>query len=101
MLIAFDFHLGPTQEIAVVGDRKNSEVAEVLWTLRQRFRPRQVLAWKSADDKSSPLPLLRDRPALGSVTTYVCENFACQAPIVGVKALHEFVTRSDSREGPG
>jgi hypothetical protein len=24
---------------------------------------------------------------LGEVTTYVCENFTCKAPIVGAKAL--------------
>ena len=26
----------------------------------------------------------------GTVTVYVCENFACQAPLVGVEAVERF-----------
>jgi uncharacterized protein YyaL (SSP411 family) len=86
MLNALDFYLGPVQEIAVIGDAANSEVIEVLRHLRRPFRPHQVVAWKSASETSKELeqalPLLKDRPAQGIVTTYICENFACQAPIV-------------------
>ncbi len=83
MLSALDFHLGPVQEIAVIGEFSNPEVIEVLRRLRRPFRPNQVVAWKAtgADDA---LPLLKGRAALGNVTTYICENFVCQAPIVGV-----------------
>ena len=49
MLCALDFHLGPVQEIAVVGDAANPEVVEVVRLLRQPFRPHQVLAWKAPD----------------------------------------------------
>ena len=35
------------------------------------------------------IPLLADKTARGAVTTYICENFACQAPLVGVEALRE------------
>jgi hypothetical protein len=31
--------------------------------------------------------LLRDKPALGLVATYICEHFACQAPLVGAAAV--------------
>jgi hypothetical protein len=33
------------------------------------------------------LPLLEGKTAQGTVTTYVCENFACQAPLVGAEAV--------------
>ncbi len=88
MLCALDFYLGPVQEIAVVGDATNAEVIDVLRMLRRPFRPNQVVAWK-AKNADGALPLLKDRPALGDVTTYVCENFTCQAPMVGVAALRE------------
>ena len=88
MLNALDFFLGPVKEIAVVGEKTNPEVVEVLRLLRRPFRPHQVVAWKAKDSKVT-LPLLQDRTALGEVTTYVCENFTCQAPIVGTKALQE------------
>ena len=93
MLIALDFYLGPTQEIVVVGEAANPEVIEVLRFLRQTFRPNQVLAWKAQTDTPKELeellPILKDRSAQGAATTYVCENFTCQAPIVGAQALRE------------
>ena len=91
MLCALDFHLGPVQEIAVVGDAANAEVLDVLRQLRQPFRPHQVIAWKSPvaaqAELDDLLPLLKDRGPLGAVTTYLCENFTCRAPIIGAEAL--------------
>ena len=86
MLCALDFYLGPVEEIAVVGAADQPEVVEVLRMLRREFRPSQVVAWKASKDDGS-LPLLKDRAALGNVTTYICENFTCQAPLVGAAAL--------------
>ena len=87
MLCALDFHLGPVQEIAVVGDAGNPEVLDVLRQLRQPFRPHQVVAWKSPAEAQTELegllPLLKERGASGAVTTYLCENFTCRAPIIG------------------
>ena len=92
MLIALDFQLGPVQEIAVVGEAANPEVIEVLRLLRRPFRPHQVVAWKSPKDVDSPVQLLKDREGRGGVTTYVCANFACQAPIVGAEELRRRLT---------
>ncbi len=91
MLIALDFQLGPVKEIAVVGDAANPEVIAVLRRLRRPFRPHQVVAWQAPDDPAAAalVPLLKDRAALGAVTTYVCANFTCQAPIVGATAFGE------------
>jgi uncharacterized protein YyaL (SSP411 family) len=89
MLNALDFYLGPVQEIAVIGEQSNTEVIDVLRQLRRPFRPHQVVAWASGMPTSTSLPILKDRPAHGAVTTYVCENFTCQAPIVGAKKLTE------------
>jgi uncharacterized protein YyaL (SSP411 family) len=91
MLIALDFYLGPVQEVALVGDAANPGVIEALRCLRRSFRPHQVLAWKpkgdTAQDAEELLPLLKGRSDLGDVTAYLCENFTCQAPIVGAQEL--------------
>src|SRR5262249_13430782 len=91
MLVALDFYLGPVQEFAVVGDFSNEDTRQVLRMIRGRFRPNTVVAAKSAgkDGTSRPdlLPLLADKSARGAVTTYICQNFTCQAPLVGVEAL--------------
>ena len=83
MLIALDFHLGPVQEFAVVGD--NPE--QVLAVLRQGFRPRKVVAWKGSQTRAATIPLLEGKTSQGGVTTYICQDFTCQAPVVGVEAL--------------
>ena len=43
----------------------------------------------AAGDRSARerwLPLLADKPIGSVVTTYICQNYACQAPLVGVEA---------------
>jgi uncharacterized protein len=98
MLIALDFQLGPVQEIAVVGEAANPEVIAVLRQLRRQFRPHQVVAWKAGNDSAAAeiVPLLKNRAALGAVTTYVCENFTCQAPIIGAKAFSEWASELEA-----
>jgi uncharacterized protein len=89
MLLALDFHLGPVQEYAVVGEPGNQETREVLQLIRNRFCPNKVVAFRAPDagDRASPLELLQGKDKLGNVTTYVCRDFSCQAPIVGLDAL--------------
>ncbi len=91
MLIALDFHLGPTQEIVIAGNRDEPGTREVLRLVLSGFRPRTVVAFQQGTNPvSSPaLPLLEGKTVQGEVTTYICQNFACQAPLVGVEAARE------------
>jgi uncharacterized protein YyaL (SSP411 family) len=81
------------QEFAVVGDLASEEAGEVLRVLRRAFRPHHVLAAKpatgAAPEVDTLVPLLAGKAAPDGVTTYVCENFACQAPLVGAKAVKD------------
>ena len=99
MLIALDFDLGPVREFAVVGDPANAETQQVLRLIRQRFRPHKVVCGKrgvgsrsqaqlgNESEVEKMVPLLANRSAQGVVTTYICENQTCQAPVVGARAL--------------
>jgi uncharacterized protein YyaL (SSP411 family) len=91
MLIAFDFQLGPVREFAVVGDAANAETNQVLRLIRRRFDPHKVVCGKRGvvthEDVEKMVPLLANRSAQGVVTTYICENQTCQAPVVGARAL--------------
>lgn len=88
MLLALDFYLGPVQEFAVVGDPQKEETRQVLRLLRQGFRPNKVVALKTSSVMDMP-PLLAGKTAAGGATTYICENFTCQAPVVGAQALEQ------------
>jgi uncharacterized protein YyaL (SSP411 family) len=90
MLIALDFLIGPVQEFAIVGDPAGTETQSVLRAIFTGFRPNKVVAQKSpAGTEDQTVGLLKDKPAQGAVTTYICENFSCKAPLVGPEALEK------------
>ena len=91
LLIALNFHSGPTDEIAVVGSRGDGETDRVLKAIRAKFRPNQVIAFHDPASGEPPheIALLKDKPMQNRVTVYVCRNFACQTPIVGTEAAEK------------
>jgi uncharacterized protein YyaL (SSP411 family) len=79
LLQALDFHLASVREVALVGD----EVEPLERVVRAEFRPHLVLAGtdRSSGDGSA-VPLLEGRsPIDGRAAAYVCEHFACKAPV--------------------
>ena len=79
-LCALDLHLSPSRELAIVGGA-DSEVA--LAALRG-FDPNAVVAFGPADD----VPLLEGKMLVdGRPAVYVCERFACRAPVTEAAAL--------------
>ncbi len=91
MLLALDFHLGPIKEIAIAGDLAAEETRRVLRLLAAAYEPHRVMAFKpaGADEMrlDELLPLLSGKTQQGAVTVYVCQNFTCQAPLIGVEAV--------------
>jgi uncharacterized protein YyaL (SSP411 family) len=84
LLQALDFQLAPVQELALVGD----DLRPFERVVHQAFRPHLVLAGGEADG----VPLLTDRPTVdGHATAYVCERFACKAPVTDAAALEELL----------
>jgi hypothetical protein len=77
-LSAMDFHLTDIKEIALVG----SDLEAFKRVVHSRFRPHIVLAG-APDGAASMVPLLAGRsPAEGGdPAAFVCERFACQAPV--------------------
>ncbi len=90
MLMALDFQLGPTPEIAIVGDPRGADTAEALSALRGRYIPNRVLACRLAGTPPAESPLARlfkgktapaEQPAV-----YICEHQACGPPRIGKEA---------------
>jgi uncharacterized protein len=79
-LSALDLHLSPPHEIAIVGD-VDSEVARAAL---EPFDPNAVVAVGPADE----IPLLAGKTLVdGKPAVYVCERFACQAPVTDPSEL--------------
>lgn len=92
-LLALDFLLGPTREIAIIDGTREEETAEVLRALYRRFVPNKVVARKKAATAEGSLPtalapLLKGKTARGGAATiYICEHCACGLPVTGVAGL--------------
>jgi uncharacterized protein YyaL (SSP411 family) len=80
MLCALDLHFSPPREIAILGPPE-SEVARAALA---GFDPNAVVAFGSADG----VPLLEGKTLVdGRPAVYVCERFACQAPVTEPEEL--------------
>jgi uncharacterized protein YyaL (SSP411 family) len=81
-LCAADFAVGPTHEVAILGDPNDSETKELLNRLWKSYRPRQVTAISVYPPEPGSPALLKDRPMLNDrPTAYVCQGFVCQQPV--------------------
>ena len=82
LLQAIDFYLARVREVAIVGPRAEAE--RLVRVVRDEYRPHVVLAGGEPDG----VPLLEGRtPVGGGAAAYVCEQFACQAPVTEPAAL--------------
>ena len=85
LLQAMDFHLSAVKEVALVGD----DTSAFERVVRAEFRPHLVLAGGPADG----VPLLDGRsPVDGRPAAYVCERFACKAPVTAPEELERLLS---------
>jgi uncharacterized protein YyaL (SSP411 family) len=95
LLIALDMWLGPMQELVLIGGNVTALNKQCVGELRRwNFLPNSVHAYRPF-----PLPsdcrladglrgIFQDRLAVDNQPTlYICENFTCQAPVVGAEAI--------------
>jgi uncharacterized protein len=90
LLQAIDFYLSPVREVALVAPANGGAGADALRELaqvvRSAHRPHVVLA--GGEEGSERPELLRERTSVeGRPAAYVCEHFACQAPVTEPREL--------------
>ncbi|CAN5880482.1 thioredoxin domain-containing protein [soil metagenome] len=92
-LIALDFLLGSPKEFAVIRGNDPGEFDRTMEAIHSRFLPHKVVAPSPPEparlaEVVGLTPLLAERTARdGHTTVYICENFACRAPVVGVEGV--------------
>jgi uncharacterized protein YyaL (SSP411 family) len=80
MLCALDLHLSAPRELAIVGS-PDSDIARAAL---DSFDPNAVVAFGPSD----VVPLLKGKDFVdGQPAVYVCERFACRAPVTDAAAL--------------
>jgi uncharacterized protein YyaL (SSP411 family) len=95
MLLALDSYLGPANELVLVGDMSRDDTKSAISAIHSRYSPRSVFASRdtsSTDPDGSQSRHLNEifeakKSPDGQPVLYVCQNFACGPPAVGLAAI--------------
>ena len=93
-LLALEWLVLPVREVVVAGKRDDAQA--MLIELRSHFMPRTVVALHEPDDAGAAIrklvPFVAEQTApSGKPTAYVCENYACSAPVTSINELTKLV----------
>jgi hypothetical protein len=84
LMCGLELHFAPPQEIAIVGAPGDPATAALRRAAFARFRPNAVYAFAGGPDDPAldEVPLLAGKGLVdGRPAAYVCESFACRAPV--------------------
>ena len=90
LLCALDLHFSPPREVAVVGPPDDPATEELRRAALSGFEPNTVFAFASGPDDpaAARVPLLAGKNLVdGRPAVYVCESFACRAPVTNALEL--------------
>jgi uncharacterized protein YyaL (SSP411 family) len=90
LLADLDLHFSPPREVAVVGPPDDPTTEELRRAVLDPWEPHQVVAFSSGagDPAAELVPLLAGKDLVdGRPAVYVCERFACRAPVTSAAEL--------------
>ncbi|MBI4180122.1 thioredoxin domain-containing protein [bacterium] len=81
MLVALDYALDRSKEIAITGKKDDPLSKKMIETLRREFLPNKVVALTDGQTPAGALKLLEDKIFVkGKTTAYACEKGLCKLP---------------------
>jgi uncharacterized protein len=92
-LAAVDFMVGPSREIVIAGNPGIDATRTMTRKIQEKFLPNKVVLFRPdegpvADECIALSPFLADMHAQKpKPTVYICEQFACKAPVTTLKDL--------------
>jgi uncharacterized protein len=96
MLVALDYSLSKPRQIVIAGKKDAPETKALVTEVRRHFLPKTTLLL--ADGSEGQKCLGEKNEAIramsmvdGKAAAYVCENFACKAPVTDPKQLAELL----------
>jgi uncharacterized protein YyaL (SSP411 family) len=95
-LLAADLAVGPTLEVALVGDPADPATKALLEPVHRRYRPRLALALARPGEPVEGLALLEGKDAPdGRPTVWVCRDYACRQPTSRPDELERLLDEAD------
>jgi uncharacterized protein YyaL (SSP411 family) len=103
-LIAQDFAMGPGSEYVIAGEPVDEETGSMIRLLAGRFLPGSVTLLRPAGEGARDIiglaPMLEKMtPVDGRPTVYICRNFRCEAPAVGMSELTKRISDMEKDDG--
>jgi len=97
MLVALGLTLSKPWQIVIAGKRGSKETGALLQEVHQHFLPNKILLLADGADGQKyleeKLEALREMKPIEKAAAYVCENFACQAPVTDAPALGKVLAK--------
>jgi hypothetical protein len=102
-LAAFDFALGPSNEVIITGDMNKQDTKEMLGALRKSYAPNKVVIFRpeglAAPKIEKIAPYIKSYQSIeGRATAYVCSNFTCQLPTTDPGKMMELLGNQKTRD---
>jgi uncharacterized protein YyaL (SSP411 family) len=93
---SFDFIIGPSFEIVIVGDNYSNETKKILKAINLAFVPNKVVILKTIDSPENEMTktpdFIKDLKMINNKSTiYVCSNFSCKLPTNDINEMLKLV----------
>jgi uncharacterized protein len=101
LMLAVDFAVGPSYEVAIVGGLGMPDTSDMLRELGSGFFPRMVVLFLTPEKRSDVGALATFAKGFssegGMATAYVCSNHTCNLPITDIEKMLELICEGDPR----
>jgi len=99
MLVAFDYHLDPPQQIIIAGEPHAPDTRAMLREVNAHFIPHKILLLADGGAGQATLAGFMEfiktvKPINGRATAYVCEDYGCQQPTADLTTLLKQLTQT-------
>jgi uncharacterized protein len=101
LLSAFDYALGPSWDIVIVGRTSAEDTKEMLKAIRSKFIPNKIIIVRPSSQDSPELvhfaDFIRHQTSIhGHATAYICRNYSCEMPTTDVSKMMELLEGKES-----
>jgi uncharacterized protein YyaL (SSP411 family) len=94
-LSALDYALGPSYEVALVGDFGDEGIMRMLEAVRSQFLPNKSMILVNGEGIRSLAQFTQNLSSLnGKATAYVCANYSCEIPTNDPRRMLEILEKS-------
>jgi uncharacterized protein YyaL (SSP411 family) len=91
MLAVFDFDLGPSFNIVLVGEPSNQDTIKMLNAIRKNYLPNLTIKVVNPESTISQIPGMGYEKIDGRTTAYVCKDQTCMPPTNDVEKMLSYL----------